>query len=51
MSLNQGKSINPLKSTYVERAGQDDGFLIARSLAQTKNTMFNSTSPRFNYDK
>jgi hypothetical protein len=40
-----------LRHTFVERPGQDDGFLIARQLANNKNQMFNSTSPRFNYDK
>ena len=42
---------NRIKQSVVERPGQDDGFLIARALANNKNQMFNSTSPRFNYEK
>ena len=36
-----------LKTIQVDRPGQDDGYIIAKQLANTKNQTFNSTSPRF----
>lgn len=39
-----------LRQTFVERQGQDDGFFVPKGFVM-KNTMFNSTSPRFTYEK
>ena len=39
-----------LRTTVVDRPGQDDGFYTLKQAAK-KDGMFNSTSPRFNYRK
>ena len=38
-------------TVVVDRPGQDEGFFVPKQALLTKSTMFNSTSPRFNYRK